>query len=169
MIQRRENSCLTLESREPLGVASKCVRESFDGDVPPEVGVERTIHFAHSTRADASGDFVRTETNARHKGHGNLGNYRRVAGRLAVLFTRIELGAGEMLTLNKAAFALTSCDCPSAVPIIRSRTARDLTDDWAREIQCSIAGLANTSATLIPNGTTLAAFVTLDAAAMTSR
>jgi hypothetical protein len=70
MVQRGERLRLTLESRQPVGLMGKAVRQSLDGDLASKVGIERAIDLTHPTLADLGDDFVRPDASARHEGHG---------------------------------------------------------------------------------------------------
>jgi hypothetical protein len=40
------------------------VRQNLDSDLPTEIGIDSAPHFAHASRADLGGDFVRTDPGA---------------------------------------------------------------------------------------------------------
>jgi hypothetical protein len=46
----------SLETCQPLGVASELVRQYLDGDVAVEVGVLGTVDIAHAAGAELVGD-----------------------------------------------------------------------------------------------------------------
>jgi hypothetical protein len=64
MIQRGEGPGFALEASQSIGIVADGVREDFDGYLPTEGRVGRTIDFAHAARPDRSGDFVRADARA---------------------------------------------------------------------------------------------------------
>ena len=58
MVQRRQDLCFTLETREPFIVVGKLIRKDFDGDVPAELSVARAIDLTHAALANELEDFV---------------------------------------------------------------------------------------------------------------
>ncbi len=52
---------LTLETRPIFGLSQKALRKDFDGDVPPELGVARSVDVTYSARAERRDDFVGAE------------------------------------------------------------------------------------------------------------
>jgi hypothetical protein len=64
MVQRGKCLRLAFETRQPVRVVSKVVRQDFDRDLAAKVSIERAIDFAHSALANWDGDLVRTEPSA---------------------------------------------------------------------------------------------------------
>src|SRR5262249_46029025 len=67
MVQRREDFGLALKTEEPLGVRGQSLRQHLEGDLPLQIAVDRTIDFAHTTRADPGGNLVRSEGGTRRQ------------------------------------------------------------------------------------------------------
>jgi hypothetical protein len=65
MVQRREDVCLALKPREPVGIESEGVRQGLQCDVATETCVLRTIDLAHPACTDGAENFVRTDSSAR--------------------------------------------------------------------------------------------------------
>ena len=59
MVERRERLRLTLEPREPFGIAGEDVRENLDRDVAIESSVAGSVDLAHPARAQRRDDLVR--------------------------------------------------------------------------------------------------------------
>ena len=70
MIQRSERFRLTVESGQTFGIPCHGFRQHLDGHLTREVGVRRSIHFAHSALADQGGDLVGAEAGAKRQSHG---------------------------------------------------------------------------------------------------
>jgi hypothetical protein len=70
MIKRRQDLRFTLKAGESLGIGCEGLRQNFQGDVASELGIPRSIHFAHATRAEGGEDFVRAEARTSGKRHG---------------------------------------------------------------------------------------------------
>ena len=64
VVQGREQLGLTLEPREAIRIVREDLGQDFDGDLTPEVGVRRAVHFAHAAHTDLAVDFVRAEARA---------------------------------------------------------------------------------------------------------
>jgi hypothetical protein len=69
VVQRSQYLGFTLESREPFGVVSQCIRENFDCDVSLQRRVRRPIDLAHAAFAERRDDFVGTEAGAWRERH----------------------------------------------------------------------------------------------------
>lgn len=69
MIDRRENTCLPLEPREPLRIVAKGIRQDLDGDIAMKLAVASSVDLAHPTCADGRYDLVRTNSRASCQGH----------------------------------------------------------------------------------------------------
>jgi len=63
MIQRRCRPRFALETA-PRGGSGHFIREDLQRDEPIQVGIERAVHDAHSTRADGGLDHVRPHADA---------------------------------------------------------------------------------------------------------
>jgi len=57
---------LLTETRPSFGIAHRCCRQHLNGDRPVEVGVERAVNYAHSSRAELTFDAVMAESFADH-------------------------------------------------------------------------------------------------------
>ena len=64
MIQRGEHFRLTLEARQAVRVSRQSRRQHFERHLSFQLGVSRSIHFAHSAGAEKTDDFIRAETRA---------------------------------------------------------------------------------------------------------
>src|ERR1019366_1673591 len=69
MVEHPGRSRFLLEPPQRLDIPGEIAREDFDRDVAAEAGILRSVHLAHSARADGREDLVRTEHRARSK-HG---------------------------------------------------------------------------------------------------
>jgi hypothetical protein len=58
VIQRRQDSGLALEPREPLGIAREGIRQNLQSHVALEPRVARAIDLSHSPAAQKSKHFV---------------------------------------------------------------------------------------------------------------
>ena len=81
MIQRGQDLRFTLEAREPVGIEGEDVGEDFQRDIAIELRVSRAIDLAHAARAKRGNDFVRPESSAGSKGHGQLLNAHHIGCR----------------------------------------------------------------------------------------
>ncbi len=78
MVQRREDLCLALEPRQPLGISGKGGRQDFDRHLTAEQGVCCPIHLAHPTNAEQRFDPIRAELRPHHDSAiigQQIGNY----------------------------------------------------------------------------------------------
>ena len=67
--QRGEHLRLALETRQPIAVGRKDLRDDLEGHVAPEPRVPRPIDLPHPALAEKRGDFVDAEAGARGQ-HG---------------------------------------------------------------------------------------------------
>ena len=67
MIERGEQTGLTREAGEPIGIASHMRGQNLDRDVPAEFWIARTVDLAHAARAEQLADDVRPERGSWHK------------------------------------------------------------------------------------------------------
>ncbi len=58
MIQGSDGAGLALEAGQAVGVASHVGRQDFEGDVAPELGIGRAIHFSHAAGANRGVNLV---------------------------------------------------------------------------------------------------------------
>jgi hypothetical protein len=70
MVQRGEESRLTLESLEPVAISSEDFREDLDRDVATESSVARAIDLAHPARSERADDFVWSDPSPSRQLHG---------------------------------------------------------------------------------------------------
>ena len=61
MVQRREQSRFTFETRQTIRVRGEPRRQDLDRHVASELLVARPVHLAHATRAQRLHDLVRSE------------------------------------------------------------------------------------------------------------
>src|SRR5262249_12308183 len=61
MIQRRENFSFALKTSNSVRVLREGIRQTLDGHITFQFVVFCPIHFAHTTRANPRGDYVRAE------------------------------------------------------------------------------------------------------------
>ena len=66
VIERGERLGLTLEARDPIGIACHGVGHHFDRDLASKSGIAGAIHLAHAAGAEEADDFV--DANARASG-----------------------------------------------------------------------------------------------------
>ncbi len=66
MTQSRCGLGFLTEARPSFGVAHRCGRQHFDGDGTVEMGVERAVNYAHSSRSQLVFDAVMAESFADH-------------------------------------------------------------------------------------------------------
>jgi hypothetical protein len=69
VIQRREQTRLALEAREPGSILRERPRQGLDRHLAAELRIRRAIDLAHAARADLGSDLVRTKPATRCKGH----------------------------------------------------------------------------------------------------
>jgi hypothetical protein len=67
--ERCKDFGFTLESRDPIGIIRKTVRQNFDRDIAFEFQVTRAIDLTHPAFTKQGCDFVRAELLANLKGH----------------------------------------------------------------------------------------------------
>jgi len=82
MVQGRQRLRFTVEARQTVRVSCQGLGQDLDGDLTPEVGVRRAVHFAHSAHADLGDDFIRAEPRAGGQSHviwDSGGFYREIA------------------------------------------------------------------------------------------
>ena len=65
VIERRKQTCLSLQSRNPFSVDGERGGQDFDRDVTRQPGVARAIDFTHRARIERPQDYVRPELDAR--------------------------------------------------------------------------------------------------------
>ena len=70
VVERREQTRLALEARDPLGHRSKHVRQNFESDVAVEIDIAGAIHLAHAARPEERDDFIWTDAGTGGEGHG---------------------------------------------------------------------------------------------------
>ncbi len=58
MIECCQDACLSLEPGQPLFVSGELFGQHFDGDLTPELGILRPVHFSHAARTNEAEDFV---------------------------------------------------------------------------------------------------------------
>ena len=61
VIQRGNRPGLLFKATEPIGVASKGLRQNFDRDLSAQAGIPAAVHLAHAARAKQRHDLVRAE------------------------------------------------------------------------------------------------------------
>ena len=64
VIQRGEQFCFTLESRQSIGIARERVGQYFDRDLALQPRIFRVIHLAHAARAQERDDLISAESSA---------------------------------------------------------------------------------------------------------
>ena len=69
MIERGEQLCFTLKSREPIGIARERVGQDFDRDLALQPRIFRAIHLAHAARAEKRDDLISAESSAGGEAH----------------------------------------------------------------------------------------------------
>ena len=69
MVEGSRGSGFLLEAAEAIGVLRERRRQDLDRHVASEARVARSIHFAHSARAEWRQDLVGAELRARRKAH----------------------------------------------------------------------------------------------------
>jgi hypothetical protein len=58
MVQRGEDTRLSLESCQPVPIIDEGWRQDLDGDIAPEFGVAGAENLAHSTGTEWRDDFI---------------------------------------------------------------------------------------------------------------
>ncbi len=69
MVQRGQQFCLALKSREPVSVGRKRVREDLDRDLALQPRIACAIHLAHPAASDQRDDFERPESRSTSQRH----------------------------------------------------------------------------------------------------
>ena len=69
MVERREDLRLAAKPRKAVRVLRHNFREDFYGHVPIQLRVARSVHLAHSARAERGDHFVWTDTGTRAELH----------------------------------------------------------------------------------------------------
>jgi hypothetical protein len=69
VIERGQQTRLTLEPDQPIRVARERGGQDLDRDVAPEPAVAATVHLAHAARAEGRDDVVRTDASTDGKCH----------------------------------------------------------------------------------------------------
>src|SRR5262249_61362037 len=69
MVQRREDFGLALKTQESFGIRCESLGQHLERDRPLQIAVDRTIDFAHTTRADPGGKLRRAEAGTRRQRH----------------------------------------------------------------------------------------------------
>jgi hypothetical protein len=72
MIERGQDLRLAFEACEPVGIEHESFGQDFQRDVAIELRVSRPINLTHAARAERGNDFVRPESSAGCKRHGQL-------------------------------------------------------------------------------------------------
>ena len=73
MIERGQDLRFALEACEPVDIEGEELGQNLQRDVAIELGVACAIDLAHPTRTKRAEDFVRAESSAAGKTHGNSG------------------------------------------------------------------------------------------------
>ena len=66
MIQRREDACLTLESRHAVGIVTERFGQELDGDTAAQLGVGGLIHITHAAAAEVGCNRELCESSSNH-------------------------------------------------------------------------------------------------------
>src|SRR5438094_360378 len=69
MVQRCDSLGFAFKLSNAIGIGGKCFGQDLDRHFAIELRVTRTIHLAHSTRAERREDFVRTQAGANRETH----------------------------------------------------------------------------------------------------
>ncbi len=64
MVERRQQLCLAVEARQPLGIGRECLGQYLDRHVAIQRGVPGSPDLAHAARAERAGDLVLAELGA---------------------------------------------------------------------------------------------------------
>src|SRR5688500_11557842 len=62
MVQRSQHVRFALESREPIGIVHKRIRQDLYSDVTLQFAVVGAIHLAHATLAEQGSNFIRAKS-----------------------------------------------------------------------------------------------------------
>ena len=75
MIQRGQQSGFACEARHAIDVRRERRRQDLQRDVAPQLGVARTIHFAHPAGPEGTEDLVQAEAGAWRHSHRACADY----------------------------------------------------------------------------------------------
>ena len=92
MIQRRENSRFTLETRNAVVVVAEGFGKELDGDTAAQPRVGGLIHVSHAARSQVARDLVVCELGANHVVMKICG---RILSNNRKSLTYLKLGAGK--------------------------------------------------------------------------
>jgi hypothetical protein len=69
MVQRGEHFGFTLEARKPIAIGREPFGQHLERDLTLQINIRGSIHLAHATRADLSGNFVWAESSTGREHH----------------------------------------------------------------------------------------------------
>jgi hypothetical protein len=72
VIEGRERLGFTLKARDTFGIVGERFGKDLDRDVAIKPRIARALHLTHAARAERGKDFVRPESSADGKRHGQL-------------------------------------------------------------------------------------------------
>ncbi len=61
MVQGREKPRFTFEPRQPGAIGPNHCRQDLDRNIPPQLGIARTVHFAHPAGAEPRVDTIHAD------------------------------------------------------------------------------------------------------------